>query len=118
MRPGLGVVPTEAASIFAAGPIYGSAAQVTGVCYIFNAGETAVSITSILIFDEVANDYSVVSNNCGTSLAKHRSCRTVARIFEGGAISCRATVSNATNLRGSLEVRDADGTVLNSVQLR
>src|SRR5262249_11865098 len=103
----LWVTPAHAGQIFAGGPIYGSPDQETGVCYIFNAGETAIVITSIAIYDEVANDYPVVSNNCGASLAKHRSCRTVSRIFGDSAYSCRAVVGSATNLRGSFELRDA-----------
>ena len=110
--------PADAVQIFGAGAIYGSDAQVTGVCYLFNAGDTTVTIYSIAIFDEVANDYVPVSNSCGATLLKHRTCRTVARVFSGIAYSCRATVSSAVYLRGSLELRDTAGTVLSNTPMR
>ena len=109
----------DAADILAAGSMYGSPAQSIGVCYLFNAGNTAVSISSIKIYDELANEYDdVVSNNCPASLAKHRSCRTVVEVYSGGAISCIALVGNKANLRGSLELRDDAGAVINSKELR
>ena len=106
------------AGILAAGTIYGGPTQVTAVCYLFNAGTTGVVITSIAIYDEVGNAYPVVSNNCSGSLAMHRSCRTVAHIFDGIPYACRAVASITSNLRGNLELRDASGYVLNSQQLR
>jgi hypothetical protein len=111
------VVTTAKADILAAGAIFGSPAQFTGVCYLFNGGGTTVSVSSIAIYDEVGNAYISLSNNC-SSLAAHKTCRTVSRIFDGNAYSCRALVANKTNIRGSLELRDSGGNVLTNMELR
>jgi hypothetical protein len=114
---GIGIGGAAQAEIMAAGAAYGSNAQVTGVCYLFNAGSTSVVVSSIRIYDEVGNAYIVISGNCGT-LAPNRSCRTVARIFSDIAYSCKALVSSKANLRGELEFRDSAGTVLSNLELR
>ena len=107
----------RATDILAAGAAYGSNDQVTGVCYLFNAGTINETVSSIRIYDEVGNAYIVVSGNCGTLLPK-RSCRTVARIFSGIAYSCRALVSSKINLRGELEFRDSTGHTITNLELR
>jgi hypothetical protein len=107
----------QGAEILAAGAAYGGPSQITGVCYLFNAGSSDVIVSSIIIYDEVGNPYPVVSNNCAT-LKPRRSCRTVARIFDGIAYSCRALVSLKANIRGELEFRNSAGVTITNLELR
>jgi len=113
---GMGTV-AQAAEILGAGAAYGGPSQMTGVCYLFNAGSSDVIVSSILIYDKVGNPYTALSNNCAT-LKPKRACRTVARIFDGIAYSCRALVSLKANVRGELELRSSTGVTLTNLELR
>jgi hypothetical protein len=117
MLLGIGMGTVAKAELLAAGAAYGGPTQYTGVCYLFNAGTTSVSVSSISIYDEVGNAYISLSNNC-SSLAPKRACRTVSRIFEGIAYSCRALVSLKANIRGELEFRTSTGVVLTNLEMR
>jgi hypothetical protein len=114
----------HAADTMAGGAAFGGPSQDLGdgVCYLFNAGSTSVNISPIKIYDEVANPYAVNTNNCTSPgpkpLPPNRSCRTVSRIFNATAYSCKAMVANKANLRGRLEIRNPSGVVLTAVDLR
>jgi hypothetical protein len=105
------------ADILAGGAAYGGPTQYTGVCYLYNAGGGSVTVSSIHIYDEVGNAYITLSDSCTTILAG-RTCRTVSRIFDGNAYSCKAVVSSKANVRGRLELRKSDGTYLTHQELR
>ena len=107
--------PAHAIQILAAGTGYGGPNQTTGVCYLFNAGSTPITVTSVTFYDEIANPYDdPVADNCTGILKAHASCRVVVTLSKFEASSCVALLSSKANIRGSLEFRDDTGAVVGS----
>ena len=104
------------ADTLGAGPILGKPAQHTVDCFLFNLGGSAVSVSSVTIYDETGATVAPYSSTC-SSLGPHKTCYALA-IAGFHWYSCRAVVGNKTNIRGTLEIRDTDGAVLNDVDLR
>lgn len=104
-----------------AGTASGGINQSRVVCYLFNAGPGDVNITSKTISSEIGGVRTLAFDGCGTStLAAGVTCGFFANIpaaYSGN--SCSVVISpSAANVRGQLEIRDAAGGILNSVQLR
>lgn len=108
------------ATTLAAGLLYGGVTQETAVCYVYNAGDSTVSVSEIkIIAGNVA--LPLVQNTCGT-LAAGGSCFALVRpINRDSAHACKAVVPlNGANVRGTLDIRTGanDGLVLQTEQLR
>ena len=114
----LGVITVARADILAAGAAYGGPTQTSAVCYVFNAGPGPVSITSNLIIREPNVSLVLSFDTCGV-LAAGASCGTAVPIVNNLAHSCRMIVSpSGADVRGSFELRDSSGRVLNNLELR
>jgi hypothetical protein len=107
----------KAADILAGGGIYGGHTQTTATCYLFNAGNSAVSISSLLIYNDSGGATTVDAGNCGTKLGARKQCFVFSGILNT-SYACRAIVASKTNLRGNLQIRNVDGVVLINVELR
>jgi hypothetical protein len=109
----------HAATILAAGSLYGGPAQVRAVCYVYNAGNSPVRLSVPEITDQNGTPVTLVINQCGTSLSAGRTCGVAANIADNSTYSCKTVVgAGATNIRGILEVRDVNQNVLQNMQLR
>ncbi|MDB5800491.1 MAG: hypothetical protein JWL63_1430 [Rhodocyclales bacterium] len=98
----------------------GGATQTKVVCYIYNAGPGAVSVTAKNIYSEVYGTQTIAFDSCSSSVADGAICAFVANIT--AAVSgnvCTITFSpSAANVRGSMEIRDSSAKVLSNVLLR
>jgi hypothetical protein len=103
-----------------AGVGFGGPRQSQAVCYLFNAGPGAVNITSKSIHPEFGNTLpTLVYDTCANSLAAGNVCAFVANIPSTGGNACRVVLTpSGANVRGTLEIRDSSGEVLNSMGLR
>lgn len=108
----------RAAEILAGGAGYGGPPQYFAVCYLFNAGSSAVTVSKISIYTEAGSLVSPQSNGCGGSLAPLKSCQVAAIISNAVAHSCKATVGSKANLRGRLEFRTQQSAILSAETLR
>ena len=107
---------TSHAAEFAAGPMYGGLNQNVVVCYLYNAGTTAVSISGQIIRLGVG-PLALTSNSCTASFVGGGMCGMSAAAVAGAAYGCKFSVSDAVNLRGTLEIRQ-QGIVLQNTPLR
>jgi hypothetical protein len=107
------------ADILAGGAMYGGPVQVNAVCYLYNAGTGPVTVTSNSIFREgVAAALPNIFDSCN-NLAPGASCGISANVVNFAAHNCRMIVSpSGANVRGTFELRDGAGNVLNNVELR
>jgi hypothetical protein len=107
------------ADTLAGGAIYGGSTQLQGVCYLYNAGGATVGVTT----NSIVRQGSAVplvnaSDDCG-NLAPGATCGISANLVNNLAHSCRMVVTpSGANVRGNFEVRDAEGRVLNDIELR
>jgi hypothetical protein len=115
----------HAQQILAAGSIFGGPAQVRAVCYFYNAGLAAVTLTDSEISDEngtvlpLAVDQCHATGAAGTALGAGKACGIAADIANNSPYNCQVSVSpNKTNVRGILEVRDSNQVPLKNVELR
>jgi len=91
------------------------------VCQFFNGGSQPVRIINPRIFDQFGTAFPLVINQCDDTptLAVHRSCGIVVDNTEARSWSCKARISpNKENVRGVLDIRLADGTVMVNMELR
>ncbi len=111
----------SADDILAGGNLFGSLAQTRAVCLFYNAGNRAVDLTSFEITDQFGTPVPLVIDQC-TAANSHiragRTCGIAADITNQRSYSCRATMGSKTNMRGVLDIRDADQNVLANVELR
>lgn len=105
-----------AAETMASPPIVGDFSQKFAVCYVFNSGTTAISISNI----QICGSDGVCMNTQGKclSLKSYGTCSGIASIVNGKLFSCRVTLTGKANARGSIEIRAADTTVQNRADLR
>lgn len=102
-----------------AGVMWGGPTQSAAICYLFNMGPGAVSITSKAVYAETGGTRPLGNDTCGTSLAAGAICAFGASIPSGGANACRVVLSpSGANVRGEMDIRDSSGVILNSVELR
>lgn len=108
------------ADILASGPINGGQSQTTATCYLFNAGAGTVSISSEGIRRGASTAPLALTHDfCGSTLASGASCVIQANTAFGDAHSCRFVVSpSGADVRGSFEVRDSIGNILNQADMR
>ena len=114
----LGVITVAQADILAAGASYGGPGQTSAACFLFNAGTGPVSVTSNLIIREPNVSLVLTFDSCGV-LAAGASCAIAVPIVFNLGHSCRMIVSpSGADVRGSFELRDSSGRVLNNLELR
>lgn len=88
------------------------------VCYLFNSGPGAVNVVSKTIIPEISGSYTV-AGNCGATLNAGQICAFHTTVPAGGANACQTVITpSAANVRGQMEVRNAQGVILNSIGLR
>ncbi len=115
----LALSPAIHADTLASGAMYGGLSQTNGVCYIYNAGTGPVSISSRTISREPGTALAQFYNNCGAVLAAGSSCGFAANVVNSSAHFCRVVVSpSGEEVRGTIEMRDAQGRVLSNSDLR
>ena len=114
----LGWATAAEADVMAGGGLHGSIGVRYVVCTLINAGTSAVPITSIAIYSDSSAPETPLFNECVSSLGGHRTCEINADAFAGGRFHCRAVVGNKTNIRGVLDLRDANGATMSSVEVR
>lgn len=113
----LGLSVTAHADVLAMGALYGGTNQNAAVCYIFNAGPGAVSISTNQIIRSDGIILALATDTCGV-LAAGGTCTISANIVNNQAHSCRIfTNYSAATLRGVLDIRQG-GTVLINSDLR
>jgi hypothetical protein len=109
------------ADIFAAGPVYGSFAELSGgqiTCRVFNAGLTPVTINLTQIWTNTGVLVTLASNTCLGSLNSIQSCAFSAPITGNLAYSCRVNAQGTdTNITGVAEIQ-AGGNILNALPLQ
>jgi hypothetical protein len=110
------------ANILAAGPMYGGPNQTNVVCYLFNAGPTRVSISTPALIAGLGGQHvtTLISNTCSSrELGRGRACYVYAKADAGQVYSCKVIVGpSKVDVRGALELRDAQFDVLQNMQLR
>ena len=116
----LAAVPANAADIIAGGALYGAPTQATAVCFIYNSGTAAVTLTGPTIYNPDGFSATSTIDTCHATpkLGPGRICQVVVDVINR-PYSCRAVVAPQKDaVRGMLEVRDASGVPLQNVQLR
>lgn len=91
------------------------------VCQFFNAGATPVRIINPQILDQFGTPFALFVNQCDDTetLVGGRSCGIRVNNTEARSWSCRARISpNKQNVRGVLDIRKADQTVIVNTELR
>jgi hypothetical protein len=107
------------AAELAGGPIDGGTAQRTAVCYFFNAGNANVSLGNPRITNLNGTAIPLTVNECGGTLRLVSSCGIAAPVSNSTIYSCKASVTpSKRDVRGILEMRDANGATLQNIELR
>ncbi|MFO1068666.1 MAG: hypothetical protein U1E14_09100 [Geminicoccaceae bacterium] len=106
-----------AADTIASPPIYGGLTQKFMVCYVFNAGTTAIGITATKGYTDLGV-VGTLSSTCPASLQPGKTCQMVVSILNDIAHGCLINLSNKANARASVEIRDVNAKVLNRADLR
>lgn len=116
---GLGVAGAEAAEM-SGGPIDGGTGQRVAVCYFFNAGTSAVTITNPRITGINGSSATLTVNQCsGHALGVFTTCGIAANVSNSTVYACKASVTpSKRDVRGILEMRDATGVTIQNIELR
>ena len=107
----------HAAAILGAGPGHAQPGSKVIECWLNNAGNTNVTISTMKIIHETSGAI-LPSYECKGNLPALRSCYTYAFVEDNAAYACKVVVSDRTNVRGSLQITDSDAVVLFSEPLR
>jgi len=104
----------------AAGAIFGGPTQNTVVCYLYNAGNSSVSVSGSLV-QQFVGPVPLTINQCtGGVLAAGGICGIAANAVNNAPYACNFVISPdaaAVLVRGTLELRNGL-TVLQNEQLR
>ena len=97
----------------------GGIKQFQVLCNLYNAGPGPIGITTKQIIGQFNGVNPLASDDCGTSLKEGGVCSFLANIPTGfSSYACNVVLApSAGNVRGSMEIRDAAGAVLNSIGL-
>ena len=109
----------QSADIMASAPLFASATkQKTVVCNFLNSGDVTLQLTNVSIIASNGNTFGLSANTCSSGLASRHSCSATGTV-NGLPFSCIAFVSpSKANMRGNMEMRDADGAVLQTTGIR
>lgn len=89
------------------------------VCQFFNGGGQPVSILNPRIIDQFGTSFELTGNQCTQPLAPLGTCGIFVDNSESRSWSCRARISpSKVNVRGVLDIRLSDGTVMAQIELR
>ena len=117
----LGGAGLAQAATMAAGSLFGSPSQTVAVCYLFNSGETPVTISRFRITTRAEFAPALTVNECGNfpaTLAGGKSCG-IAIAANNQAFNCAAEVGpGKADMRGSFEMRNGSGLVLQNTPMR
>lgn len=98
----------------------GNAGVANATCYFRNAGEKPVRLTSSRLLSFSVGDVSLQSDTCGgaagINLAPGATCFIGAN-SPPSLLSCAAMVDDTDAMRGAMELRKADGTVVDRTML-
>jgi hypothetical protein len=111
------------AEILATGGQFGGPSQTTAHCYVFNAGNFPVIITSAVIRNQAGAAYTGTDTCTAAYLFPNATCNVDVAISAtpGLAVtSCTIELNNdgSANLRGIMDIRDSSGDVLINSILR
>ena len=109
-----------AADILAGGSMFGGPSQAIAVCYVFNAGNSPVRMSVPQILNEFGEAQKLDINGCSSSLGGGLTCGVASQhIANNETFSCVVSIGpSKANVRGVLELRDANENVLQNTQLR
>ena len=103
----------------ASASIYGGGTQASGFCTITNMGTVAVAVQAVQVINQNGTTLQLSGPTCIGNLNSFASCSTGAQVATvGGTNTCRVRATNVNSLRGSFQVRDAQGNVLAASDLR
>ncbi|MGH8615000.1 MAG: hypothetical protein ACREYF_24000, partial [Gammaproteobacteria bacterium] len=107
----------NAATTLAAGGIFAGTTQNTAVCYLYNAGNSAVSVRGSIV-QQFIGPVPLTVNQCGAPLAAGAICGIAAKAVNNAPYACKFVISpDGAAVRGALELRNGL-TVLKNVELR
>jgi hypothetical protein len=107
-----------AANILANAAMYGGRAQTNAVCYVTDAGSSSVTLSIPAIILN-RTPVTLTSNTCRRRLGARETCDVTANVSNESAYFCRVIVKpNKDETRGTFELRDSNGNVLQHAQLR
>jgi hypothetical protein len=101
----LAASPLARADTLAGGPVYGYPRQDQFAgCFLFNAGPTAVALSSLRIVGPTGQAIGVGQNSCGPSLGAGQICGIVGIIPRDGPYACTVTTPAGAGayLRGAV----------------
>ncbi len=106
-----------AAETLSSPPIFGGFRQTAVVCYLFNAGTSAITISKLVIYTE-SGAIAGQTGTCPAKLQPNKTCQLAPVVVSNTAHICKVTLSDKANARGSVEVRDANSNILARADLR
>jgi hypothetical protein len=108
----------DSGKILAAGSLYAGPSQAQAVCYIYNPGPD-VNIVFMDIYDQNGVVLPLAIRQCGGTLSSGQSCGIAGDIANNSSYSCAARVlPNKDEVRGILEIRDANQNSLTNIEMR
>jgi hypothetical protein len=102
------------AEIYSGGPVYGGSGAPGGaiVCKVFNAGLTAVSISTRQIFDSTNASVTPTIDTCNVPLAANHYCQYGKTGTVNVAYSCRMIITGIDpNVSALAEIQGGDGKI-------
>jgi hypothetical protein len=111
-------LPAARADIIGTGPGYASTAQYQAICLLYNAGSTAVTVTSVQIIREYTGPVALKATCNGRTILPGNDCGATADTATNVAYACKAVISSKTNVRGTFELADFNYLPIYSEPLR
>lgn len=109
----------SAGEVLAASGYYWGPPQVWGVCKIYNAGSTAVTLLGMKIVDKNGSTVMSYGTSGDGSLKTGYTCTLVGDVLATQPYACLAVANpGKASLRGLFELRDNQQHVLASIDLR
>jgi hypothetical protein len=109
----------QAQQILSAGALFGGLTQSRAVCYVYNSGNSHLTLTGFRITTPDGIALFPARNECGATLPPGRSCGIAADVGNITSYNCRVVVSpSKESARGVFEMRNSRGTSLINVELR
>jgi hypothetical protein len=108
----------QAQEVLAAGALFGGPAQRLAVCYVYNAGNSNLTVAGFRITTPDGIVLTLARNECGATLLPSRSCGIAANVGNITSYNCRVVVGNKESARGVFEMRNSNGASLINVEMR
>ena len=114
----IAAMPAAHAQVFGTGALYGGPTQATAVCYIFNEGSKAVTLSPLSLFIG-SGAVAANSSTCPATLAASKGCAVgISGVSQSQQYSCAMQPVKSATLRGSLELRDGSNNILAAQDMR